>query len=228
MLLGLFWIFRAPAVARLHDVDQRWLHEFVTDALSRWRADEDWARAEPIARSPDYRWLHVGAEPLRIAHALGEAGTPGANTLTALQRSLALGFRHLEVDLWLEGDRVRCHHGPPGPPAYQPGDCDLVSLLGALPADAWLVLDIKTDFVRTGERALDIADSLKRTRQFIFQLYEPEHSAQFNRWQTRYADLPGPLVTAYRAHRAVDHVALHTGRIGVSVLTLPLERTRAY
>lgn len=227
-LLAVLFLFRAPLVTAMHRIDQRWLGETVIDTLSRLRGDEDWAQIEPLAGTPDYRWLFASPAPVRIAHALGEGSRPGGNTLEALRHSAQRGLKHFEVDLWLDGGRVRCHHGPAAPLPFKVGDCELGLLLQALPPDGWLILDIKTDFVATGAIALALAAASGRNGQMVFQLYKPWHLRQFNLWHAAYPELPGPLVTAYLAHRALRHVAVHVRQAGVAVLTAPLHRLPAY
>lgn len=228
-VLILALVFRAKISYGLHELDQRFLNERIIDSIAQWRGDEDWASAEQLLRKQDYSWAQgsVG-NPVLIAHALGESGSAQANTFAALERAMGRGFRHFEVDLWLEPTHVRCHHGPPGPPPFTVGDCDLAGLLARLPSDAWLILDIKTDFASTSERVLQIALQAGRTKRLVFQLYKPGHLALFNRWQAIYPDLPGPLITAYLAHRSIDHVAHHASRVGAKVLTVPRERVRAF
>lgn len=205
-----------------HELDRRLLQERLMDALARWRLDEDWSKAEVLREGQDYRWRSSGSALLRIGHALGEAGLSGANTVEAMRRSYDAGMRLFEVDLWLEGAVVRCHHGPDAPPPLEPDSCRFDTLLAALPEDAWLVLDIKTDFVPTGERIVAAAQMQAKAPQIIFQLYEPGDLAWFNRWQAK-SLLSGPIVTAYRAHRRIDHIAEHARRAG-AVLTMPMER----
>jgi len=209
----------------LHEVDRHWFKERVMDSLARWNGIEDWANAEPLTRHQDYSWVSR-RRPVLIAHALGEAGTPGANTLPALERSYRAGMRLFEVDLWAQGAVLRCHHGPDTPPPLKFGGCRFETLLSALPADSWLVLDIKTDFASTGELVASILRRQGGAERVIFQLYAPEHLRLFNRWQVE-LPLPGPIVTSYLAHRRMDHVAQHTARVGVAVLTLPIERVIA-
>ena len=166
--------------------------------------------------------MSVTPGTIRIAHALGEATGDGANTLPAMSRAHTLGFRIFEVDLSLDAGIVRCHHGPESPAPWQSGECRLENLLDALPSDSWLVLDIKTDFRTTGAEVLEIARLKGKARQLVFQLYRPAQLALFNAWQNASPELPGPLITAYRSYRSVNHVARHAARVGVPVLTMPI------
>lgn len=177
----------------------------------------------------DYAWVDTAPRPILVAHALGEAGLTGQNTLGALQRSIERGLRLLEIDVWLDkAGRLRCHHGPKPPADFGPGDCQLPDALrAAVQAQAWLVLDIKTDFEETGEVIVrQLQDDPTAVKRLIFQLYKPSDIAQFTAWATR-LDLPGPIVTAHRARRSLRHVAHHTSRLGIRVLTFPLYRSEA-
>ncbi|MDH0863260.1 hypothetical protein [Mitsuaria sp. GD03876] len=213
----------------LHALDRRWLHESLMDGLARWKGDEDWRRAAPLPGPQDDAWTRAGGTPLRIGHALGEAGRPTANSLAAMARGHAEGIRVFETDLRLDGDTMSCQHDEAPAGTVVSGtdrDCRLETLLAALPADSWLMLDIKTDFEAAGDHVARVLRRTGQAPQVIFQLYRPEHLALFRRWQ---ADLPlaAPLVTAYRSHRAVDHIAAALAERGVRDLTLPLERLPA-
>lgn len=210
----------------LHRVDSDWLGERIMDTLTRVRSTEDWSSAQPLRRGQDYRWLKAGGVPIRIAHALGESGMPTANTLGAMRRSYQAGFRIFEVDLVLEDGELRCKHDP-GPQTEMVRDgCTFEALITALPPDAFLVLDIKTDFEAVGRRILERVTGTRDARRVVFQLYRPEDFRSFGLWQS-HAPLPGPILTAYLSHRRVDHVAANVGRLGVKALTLPLERLPA-
>jgi hypothetical protein len=211
----------------IHLVDERWLDERLMDSLARVTLHEDWASLRPLRRQQDYSWLDGASAFIRIAHALGESSSPAANTLGALERSRADGFRLFEVDLSLIGTRLRCQHDPDAAGPVRPEDCDFETLIEALPrTDAWLVLDIKTDFAETGRRIVEVLRRDGRAHQVIFQLYQPEHLALFDQWQSQ-VELPGPIVTAYSAHRSIHDIADASQRAGVRVLTLPTWRLPA-
>lgn len=214
----------------LHRVDATVLGERAMDTLTRLQSDEDWSTAEALRPGQDYEWMRAGGAPMRIAHALGESGLVTANTLAAARRAYAAGFRLLEVDLVDEDGELRCQHDP-GPQGNLVKDgCTFDALIAAVPPDAWLVLDIKKDFATVGQRIVDRVVATGDARRIVFQLYRPEDVALFNRWQARtnaQAPLPGPILTAYLAHRRVDHVAKHAARIGVQAFTLPLDRLPA-
>lgn len=210
----------------LHRVDAIVLGERAMDTLARLRSDEDWSKAAALRPDQDYAWLRAGGAPVRIAHALGSSGSATANTLAAARRAHAAGFRLFEVDLVQEGGELRCQHDP-GPQGNMVKDgCTFDTLIAELPSDAWLVLDIKTDFERVGQRIVDRVKGTGDARRIVFQLYRPEDVALFNRWQLQ-APLPGPILTAYLAHRRIDHVAAQASRIGVHAFTLPLDRLPA-
>ncbi|MCE4558054.1 hypothetical protein [Pelomonas cellulosilytica] len=212
--------------AYLHLIDSEWLGERVMDTLARVRSVEDWSSVLPLRPDQDYAWIEGSGAPVRIAHALGESGSPTANTLAAMRRSYEAGLRLFEVDLILDRGELRCQHDPGPPSGKAQTGCTFDALLAALPADAWLVLDIKTDFASTGQRIVDRLKSPADARRVVFQLYRPEDFARFDAWQQQ-AALPGPIVTAYLAHRRLDHVALHAARAGVRVLTVPIHRLPA-
>lgn len=215
-----------PGRSLLHRIDREWLGERVMDTLALLRSAEDWSTAQPLRPGQDYAWLGGGGAPVLIAHALGESGSPTANTLGAMRRSYEAGLRLFEVDLVLDGRELRCQHDP-GPPSGMVQDgCTFDALIAMLPADAWLVLDIKTNFAATGQAIVERLKSPADARRVVFQLYRPEDFVRFDAWQ-RQAALPGPIVTAYLAHRRIDHVAFHAARSGVRALTLPLRRMPA-
>lgn len=212
----------------LHRVDAELLGERAMDTLTRVRRNEDWSTAESLRAAQDYTWLQTNGQPMRVAHALGDSGMPTANTLTAMRRAYAAGFRLLEVDLVLEGGVLSCQHDP-GPRSAGAVDdgCRLDSLLAELPPDVRLILDIKSDFARTGRQVVDLLRDRHAANQIIFQLYRPADFALFNRWQEE-VPLAGPILTVYLAHRSVDHVARNAVRTGVRALTVPVGRLPAF
>jgi hypothetical protein len=221
-------VLGTAGIPALRWIDIHCAGEAAKDAWGRWMRHEDWSGIAPLAGPLDYRWLAAAGRPVRIAHALGEAGLPGQNTVQAMRRSVARGLRLLEIDVWLdETQRLRCHHGPRPPLPWFDGDCGFDEVLQhAIQSGAWLVLDIKTDFARTGEQVLaSIADD-NSAKHVIFQLYGPHDVELFERW-SRQRRLAGPLVTAYLARRSLEHVAQHTTRLGIKVLTVPLYRLPA-
>jgi hypothetical protein len=210
-----------------HIVDESWLDERLMDGLALLTLHEDWERVQPLHRTQDYTWLDRAPAFVRIAHALGESAGPAPNTVAALERSRADGFRLFEVDLSLVNGELRCQHDPDATGPVHSQDCRFESLLRALPReDAWLVLDIKTDFAETGGRVVEVLRHEGRASQVIFQLYQPGHLALFDQWQAK-EDLPGPIVTAYLAHRSIHVVADAAVRAGVRALTLPTWRLPA-
>lgn len=212
--------------AWLHRVDAQVFGERVRDALAHWRTSEDWSKAVVLRPGQDYAWLAVGGAPVRVAHGLGDSGASTGNTLAAARRAYAAGLRLLEVDLVQEAGELRCQHDPGPQEGFVMDGCTFDTLSAVVPEDAWLVLDIKTDFAAVGERIVARAIATGQARRIVFQLYRPEDFELFNRWQTQ-APLPGPILTAYLAHRRIDHVAAHAERTGVQALTLPLDRLTA-
>lgn len=218
---------RAWIKAVVHEADARWFGERLQDVWGRVASREDWGRVPALHAPQDYDWLdRAGSSPVRIAHALGNSGDAEANSVGAMQRAAAAGIRLFEVDISLEaGGELRCSHDPGAPRLAHA--CTFDSLMTALPADGFVVLDIKSDFIATGERILQVLKADGRARQVIFQLYRPEDVAAFERWQTR-LPLPGPIVTAYLSHRSVDTVASATVRLGGRAFTLPMWRLSAF
>ncbi|MDT7834481.1 hypothetical protein [Aquabacterium sp. OR-4] len=211
----------------LHDADVRWTHEALKEVRHHLVHDEDW-RVVPIASDLDYRWSEPNLRPLWVAHALGGAGTPRANTLAALEDSIQAGHRLVEVDLWLDPDgRLRCHHGPEQPPPFTPGDCEFGQVLERVMAvDGHVILDIKSDFKTTGERAMAVIATDARAAHVVVQMYAPDHVAQFMVWRQQLA-LAGPLITAYRSRRAIDRLMDASEALGVKVLVVPANRLPA-
>jgi hypothetical protein len=237
MRLQLRWLVMAAAAGTalawaakpaLVWADIRWAQESVRDVWGRIAYDEDWQSLPPLPKELDYRWLDAASRPLLIAHALGEAATPTQNSLAALHRALSSGLRLLEVDVWLdEAGVLRCHHGPDRPQPWAPGGCTLAEALhAAAKHQAWLVLDIKTDFALTGEAVVRAFAKDPAAARLVFQLYRPADVALFSRWAA-IAQLPGPIVTAYRARRSLVHIAGATQRLGIRAITVPLYRLPA-
>jgi hypothetical protein len=200
----------------------QWLREIW--GRLRWR--EDWSAAADV-QNMDYGWL-PDRQSVRIAHALGAAGLPLQNSLQAFHASALVGFRLMEVDLWLDPQgHLRCHHagGPQdGVAATAVNECDATDLFSAVSRTpgVWLVLDLKSGFAETGRAALDAAHRVGVDGRLIFQLYQPEDSIVFAEWRRTFP-LPGPIITTYRAHRPIWSVLPAVEALGYRAVALPLD-----
>jgi hypothetical protein len=93
--------------------DTHYAGEALKDGWGRWRFYEDWGNVPALRARQDYSWVSPG---MLAAHALGGAGSVEENTLSSMDKSLALGLKVLEIDVWLDRDgQLRCHHGPESP-----------------------------------------------------------------------------------------------------------------
>jgi glycerophosphoryl diester phosphodiesterase len=222
------YIFAGSPRQLMRAVDRILPGEPIKDAWGNYYWKENWANAEPIDPvHTDVRWLRAtrGRE-IWIAHALGASATAEANTLNAMRSAISHGFTFFEVDLWFDQDgRLRCYHGDDGgtpPPSFRAGDCTFEQVVSLLASDSWLVLDIKSDFQRTGAeivRRVRVSESL--SRRLIFQLYHPDDLAAFVRW-SREVPLAAPIVTTYSAHRSVRHISAHLASLNVHAMTVPI------
>lgn len=211
----------------------RWIdiHVFRETFKDHWGSlyhSEDWSELVPLPLNLDYSWIQNASRPILIAHALGEADRLDQNSLAAQQRALSSGLRYLEVDVWLdEAERLRCHHGPDLPKAPVAGECSLKSAAHAAAShDAWLVIDIKTDFQLTGEAIVQQFHTDASASRLIFQLYRPADIYLFSLWAPL-LNLPGPIVTVYQARRSLPHIATQLSRIGIKAITYPIYRGAA-
>jgi hypothetical protein len=203
--------------------------EPLRDTWGALRWHEDWASAPRLAQGLNQDWLagnQLGFR--RIAHALGGAGTPEANSLAALHAARAAKMTLFEVDLWLDANGVlRCFHGVEdgvGPSALGADDCTLEKLMDEVAGrPEWLVLDLKTEFRRTGAAVMALVGKRGGAKQLVFQLYHPDDVADFARWSAQ-SDLPSPIVTVYASHRGVQYIADQLERIGVVAMAMPLEK----
>jgi hypothetical protein len=225
-LLASLWFWTALPALRWIDI-----HFFSETLKDRWGAlyhSEDWSELAPLPFDLDYSWLKNASRPILIAHALGEAGHLDQNSLVAQQRALSAGLKYLEIDVWLdEAERLRCHHGPDIPLAPVTEECNLKSAVHAAAYwDAWLVIDIKTDFKLTGEAIVQQFRTDPSSSRLIFQLYRPADIYLFSLWAPL-LNLPGPIVTAYQARRSLSHIATQLSRIGIKAITYPIYRGAA-
>lgn len=227
LCLTVFGVYSGHLRAIVEGVDRQWGGESFKDFVGRIYWDEDWSSVSQLPTQMNYDWLQQAGAPIRIAHALGAPGRPGQNSLAAAKEALGRGFRLLEVDISLDAEgNLLCHHGPEAPPSVTESTCTLERLLAiAAPSGAYVVLDIKTDFSRTA-KAIFARVGPAHLRILVFQLYLPAHIELFNSWIHSYP-LPGPIITAYLAHRSLNHVAMATEKSTVRVLTVPLQRLPA-
>lgn len=218
----------APMWARWADVNL--LHEQLKDCWGDWYWHEDWRSLTPIPKGLDAGWLSASQDgSLRIAHALGESGEVGSDTLGAFQRSARHGFRVFEVDLYLDDEqRLRCYHGPEKPPPFDSAhDCTLDNLLPqVIASDGWLVLDIKSDFISVAGRVAALVRGVGHGERVIFQLYRPADVRWFSQ-VAKSLNLARPIITAYAAKRSVNHVAAQVARLGAAAFTMPAYKLSA-
>lgn len=213
-------------------IDQHVPGEPLKEAWGSLYWKEDWATAPALdPRRIDATWLNVTrAGEVRVAHALGAAEDLQANTLPAMRAAIDHGFHFFEVDLWLDQAGVlRCFHGDDRgsqPDPFRPDDCTFEQVMEALPRDAWLILDIKSDFPRTGDEIVRrLGGDDARARHLIFQLYHPADFRSFVRWSQEIT-LASPIVTTYSAHRGIGHILSQLERLNVHAMTVPLDRLR--
>ncbi|MEP7098978.1 MAG: hypothetical protein ABI781_00620 [Burkholderiales bacterium] len=204
-------------------VDLHWTGGALKDTWGALRWQEDWETAVPIPAGLDGSWRDQAEIPIRVAHALGASGQPGANTLAALDLAAQDGFHLFEVDLWLDpAGELRCQHNDETALPLATGDCTLARLLPRVASlGGWVVLDIKSDFEQTGNAVLQLLRSNGLASRVVFQLYRAHELRLFSKW-ARQAALAEPLVTSYASHRSVQHIADHARALNVRVMTLPL------
>ncbi len=208
-------------------VDINFFNEKMKDITGRYLFGEDWSSISLVQHNLDYSWLTNDRKPVLIAHALGASDLPSQNTLPEMTESITNGLRLIEVDIWLdESGQLRCHHGPWIPRPFKLGDCTFEEVVSISSINqTWLVLDIKTDFHKTGE------EIVKRTQKqnaahVIFQLYKPEHIELFRRWNLE-KPFAGPIITLYLARRSVNYVQQMMHGTVFKALTIPSYRLAA-
>lgn len=217
---------------KVREFDAAYLDHQLVDLYVRLRTGEEWSAATPLPQALDYQWVDAsGGNFVEIAHALGNWGRAGENSLAALSASRTAGVRLMEVDLSLGQDGVLyCFHGPGIPPPVADGSirCDLDRLLvEAVRMDFFLVLDLKSDFVTSARIIAGKVQDRDLGRRVVFQLYGPADVREFNaiNGDGRFA---GPIVTLYRSQRSVHYMRETLRRLNVHVLTVPMERVEEF
>lgn len=216
-------------IDKIHRLDKIYFHESIKDSIGKYLLAESWDNLPVLRPDADVSWMiKTTKTPLLIAHALGASGTAEANTLPAAKAALEAGFTHFEVDVWLDNsNRLRCHHGPELPLTLQDSDCTIDKLFTLLnKPNLWLILDIKTDFQRTGRRIIDAAISQKMEGKLIFQLYKPADLVNFSNWEKEIR-LPAPILTAYMSHRSLNELLKQADHLHIKAFTFPLGRAPA-
>lgn len=228
LILGGVFLSNKESVFRiLHHVDQNYLGESLKEVTALFKSEEDWsALSVAKGQSFDYRWLSLSPDLIKIAHRLGDYDNP--NTLTAFQNSRNEGFIFFEVDLWLDATGVlRCYHGPKKPGPLKSGSCTFQRLIDFLHDGEYVILDIKTDFLKTSTAILKHVENNPYSQQIIFHLYLPEHVEHFSHWAKSY-QLAGPIVAAYKSSRSVNHIYHGIGTTGLRAFAFPIDRLPAF
>lgn len=222
-------LFSSALKPIVHKLDNSFLSEHLLDLYGVFVKKQDWTTAEPLLREMNYEWLKLDQNLsfLRVAHALGHV--PQRDTEDALLNSLGEGFQVMEVDLWLDQDGyLRCHHGPDLPTTYVKGDCLFSTLLQYSNINNfYLILDIKSNFVATGNKIISELQGQNSAKNIIFQLYLPEHLRIFNKWSKQSPLLAGPIVTSYNSHRSLNHILSNLSRLKIRAFAFPLDRINA-
>jgi hypothetical protein len=208
-------------------VDINFFGEKIKDATGRYLFHEDWSSISLVHHNLDYSWITDDLKPILIAHALGASGTSSQNKLTEMNKSIKNGLRLMEVDIWLDDSgQIRCHHGPESPSPFKKGDCTFEEVLSiSAKNQIWMVLDIKTDFQKTGEEIVK-RTQIQDAAHVIFQLYKPEHVEMFSRWHSE-KPFAGPIVTLYLARRSINYVQKKMHGTAFKALTIPSHRLAA-
>lgn len=208
-------------------VDINFFNERMKDATGKYLFHEDWSKISLIEHNLDYSWLIYDRKPVLIAHALGASGLPSQNTLPEMAESMKNDLRLMEVDISLDDSgQLRCHHSPGIPRPFKLGDCTFEEVLSISAINhIWLILDIKTDFQKTGEEIVRRTQK-KDAAHVIFQLYKPEHVELFWRWHLE-KPFAGPIITLYQARRSINYVQQMMQGIVFKALPIPSYRLAA-
>lgn len=230
MVIAIFFLFNFFLGKNfLIYVDNRLLNENLRQIYGRHIEHENWLNLPHLPKNMNYQWMDRGQKPIRIAHALGFAGTSLANRIEALPQTRRQHFDILEVDLWLADDKsVRCHHGPDSPGPLLETTCTFDRLLRATKVSGeYLVLDIKTDFALTSKAIVATMHEFPMDRRrIIFQLYKPDDIRTFSQFKNL-KDYAGPIVTAYTSRASLNDIAKGAKHAGIRAVTIPMERQAA-
>lgn len=225
ILVACFAIYQVGAL-RWFDIN--FCGERIKEISGKWIFWESWENVKLINDQLDYSWMNQDGKLVFIAHALGASGMKGQNSLTEMQNSLSQGLRLMEVDIWLDDNgMLRCHHGPEQPEKIKLGDCTFEAALNlAIKSNAWLILDVKSDFKKTGDLLVEKIANSNHASRVVFQLYKPEDIEQFKKWR-EIKPFAGPILTLYLTRRSVNHVIEGIRSSGIRVLTIPIHRLPA-
>jgi len=204
------------------------------DFLRIIKHSEFWSLEQGVQLNVDSSWIRSLLRNRLIAHRLGDYEFQ--NTIQAAIISAESGFKFLEVDLFEVSDgRLICHHGPELPPQrllVNDDTCTLKGLIKVLEAypDVYLILDIKTDYLRALRRINDLYHSIGGDRngmrdRLIFQIYAPRDIRSLEKvfGQSRHP-INAPIVTLYNSHSKASVVDRFLPD-WVAALTVPVTRS---
>lgn len=216
-------------------VDERHMHHLL------WKATHPITAPHlpflPQAAADAYDWVpHARFFP--IAHALGSGQPNEINTIAALRRSYAAGFRLFEVDISVtRDDRVICRHDSLDRDTNsftfsdfvaenrrlgKKEDCvfaDLVKAVRAYP-DIHFILDVKNRFEDAYLLMRQELGTSGLGRRFIPQLYDFSELPIFR----RDVFFAGPIFTSYRSWYTTQEIMTYAKQYGLPVVTLSNQR----
>jgi len=208
-----------------------------------------WRVAHPVAKPnlPQmppgdrraYDWV-PRARFFPIAHALGSSRPDEMNTLAALGRSYAAGFRLFEVDISVTRDnRLICRHDTPDADedSFTYSDflaenrrlgkkencvfADLVRAVSDHP-DIYIILDVKNRFDDAYRLMRQTIGAGGLGRRFIPQLYDFSELPPFRRDDF----FAGPIFTSYRSWYTTRQIMAYARQYDLPVVTLSDWRLR--
>lgn len=210
-------IFDSPYVYRIV--------ESIKNKYCEMTNNENWAGEIKDTAVYNYTWLN-NSNQIYIAHALGGANSKDrANTISEMHRSLSLGLKFLEVDLWLSDGVLRCHHGPQVPNVLAAESCTLSKILAATGKNIYLILDTKTNFEQTAYTILNTVTKDDASR-LIFQVYKPDDLNIFNSI-LKVKPFAGPILANYLSRRSLEYLSGVANAYGIRAISVPVVRLQS-
>lgn len=189
---------------------------------------DDWSSFHKTVQGAAWSndWLQPTISDKGVGHALGARFLKDENSLTAYNKAVRVGYRLLEVDVWLARSGVLyCSHDEPAPNVPLESLTTLEQVFNQVEADnVFLIIDFKQDAAYLIPAIATLAKKLSVTDRVIFQIYHANDLLLVTSETSVEHRFGRPIITTYKSPHSSDHLARQVQRLGLAGLIVQRER----